>query len=513
MVEPIRWRQGQVVDERFELLRQLAGQHASQRFQVWRAFDTHTSNKVVLKASVSALGTSAQKVRKERDLLLRLAGAPNVAVLLHSGDFASGEPWLTLEDHGYDLMQMWDELDETSAIVDLGIALTTATEFLHANGVVHCDIKPENIIVRAEGTGPERFTLIDLEIGTDLDGADQRTMTTVAGSGRFMDPEVRRDGRPSRKSDVYGIGEVLKCAFAGSVSARPEWTPKALLEISPTLDATQKADRRLAARVMACTDTRAQQRPSASSLKMALQRHAAGRVPPPLSPVRRYAMLAIAVVAVLTIAILGVSSSRRVSPPAEELPPTSTPIAIDPTSLSIPENPIPEPTPIEHRTNVISPHQEVEPNPQPDVTPIPEPERPEPVPSVQTPTEVLDGVPQPPSPQPDSEENDPNLSADLPLPEQTGPTGRIDITVENGEAPRSVVLSGPDGVFPLSAVAGGYSAQVPVGTYQLILDVSNLPSGWRQGGPTATIKLPVRISDGSKLHYMCYPSFMSCDQE
>lgn len=93
-----------------------------------------------------------------------------------------------------------------------GEQLLEALAYAHQRRIVHCDVKPDNIIL----FGPERIRLGDF-------GLARISFKTVVASGSgtlgFMAPEQAM-GRPSVRSDVFSAGLVLYRLFGGKV---PEW--------------------------------------------------------------------------------------------------------------------------------------------------------------------------------------------------------------------------------------------------------------------------------------------------
>ena len=200
--------EGTVLDGHYEI-GPLLGQGGMA--QVYLAFDRWLQRKVAIKAAPQAL----------RDYLAReaqtLAGfqVPGL-VAAHSFGYHEGTPYVVLEY--LDGVSLGDRLtgeDGPLPSIDEALRLTAgiceAVRPLHERGIVHCDLKPGNIM--CTGT---RVVLIDFGLVWDppRDGPRQGSL----GSPPFMAPEaITRVVAPGQEHliDVYAIGMILYALIAG----------------------------------------------------------------------------------------------------------------------------------------------------------------------------------------------------------------------------------------------------------------------------------------------------------
>jgi serine/threonine-protein kinase len=212
--------------------------------EVHLATELATGNKVALKVLDAGFATDAAIVARmlaERDVSARVRH-PGLLDVRAASRTTDGVPFLVMEyidGEGLDRLVARGPLD-VGAIASFGAQIASAVAAMHAAGIVHCDLKPENVIVgSARGlAGFPRLTVIDFNVSRFLDEplADE---APIAGTPVCMAPEQWR-GEPVPASDVYSLGCLLyelvtgEQPFAGTVPqlmvahrenrvARPSW--------------------------------------------------------------------------------------------------------------------------------------------------------------------------------------------------------------------------------------------------------------------------------------------------
>jgi serine/threonine-protein kinase len=152
--------------------------------------------------------------------------------------------------------------------------IADALGYAHRQGVLHCDVKPANVLIDRAG----RARLVDFGIAQALERTDSATDGMVVGTLRYMAPEQLRDGQLSPAVDVYALGLVLHEMLAG----RPAFSatdPRAIaaahLVGSPPLEG---GDEELARLVAAMTSFDPEARPADASALASRLRALARRV-------------------------------------------------------------------------------------------------------------------------------------------------------------------------------------------------------------------------------------------
>jgi serine/threonine protein kinase/formylglycine-generating enzyme required for sulfatase activity len=171
---------------------------------------------VAVKVVEAATTASAQLFVNEVRAIGRL-DHPNVVRIYQADVTADGFPFCAMELlSGRSLRHVIDEEGAVgeSRAVDLVVQLLAALSAAHDAGVIHGDVKPDNLVLVGEGDS-ERLVLIDFGLAS-LQAADARS---VGGSPAYMAPEQLK-GRLDRRSDLYAAGLILHELLVGQLPRR-----------------------------------------------------------------------------------------------------------------------------------------------------------------------------------------------------------------------------------------------------------------------------------------------------
>lgn len=163
---------------------------------------------------------------------------PNIVPTYELGRNNKGHMYFTMKlVHGYTLREIFDyrERYDLGQLVDILIQVTRALECAHSNGVIHRDVKPENILIGPYG----EVLLLDWglakvwnekgeqsTLGTEVsDNATEDPAMTgyqkLQGTLFYMSPEqVERDPGIDSRTDIYSLGIMLYEALTGRTPAQ-----------------------------------------------------------------------------------------------------------------------------------------------------------------------------------------------------------------------------------------------------------------------------------------------------
>ncbi|TMQ93559.1 serine/threonine protein kinase [Actinomadura soli] len=207
--------------------------------EVWHAEDTRLPRTVVLKRAAFRDDRSGafDRLWSEARAQARF-GHPHV-VTLHDivEEEADGQvtSWLVLEHVPGGSLDGWPAMSPEAA-ARVGAQIAAALAALHDQGIVHCDVKPGNIVVTADSTAK----LADFGAAYRLGGTDTITPNgPVSHTPAFAAPEVLR-GHPEPASDVYSLGATVYALATGAPpGAEPEYD--GLGPLGGVLDAMMQA--------------------------------------------------------------------------------------------------------------------------------------------------------------------------------------------------------------------------------------------------------------------------------
>jgi serine/threonine-protein kinase len=199
---------------------------------VYAATDLRLKRIVALKVIAPALAAEPnfqQRFERECELAAQV-NHPGVIPVYSAGE-EDGSAYVTMRYvEGTDLAEMIRSDGRLSPRLVATIApqLGDALEAAHAQGLVHRDVKPANVLIREDRGRHEAF-LTDFGLTRELASDTRLTATgSLIGTVDYMAPEQLADAPLDQRTDVYALGCVLYEALSGSVPFPTEGAPAKL---------------------------------------------------------------------------------------------------------------------------------------------------------------------------------------------------------------------------------------------------------------------------------------------
>ena len=214
---------------------------------VLKAFDAALNRYVAIKALAPHLaGSGAARKRFSREARAAAAVVHENVIEIHGVAEAQGLPYLVMPYvRGPSLQRRLDDEGPLTlaGILRIGTQVAAGLAAAHAQGLVHRDVKPGNILL---ADGVERVKLTDFGLARAADDAALTRTGVIAGTPQYMSPEQARGESVDRRSDLFSLGAVLYAMCTGRAPFRAETSygvlrritddePRPIREINPDI--------------------------------------------------------------------------------------------------------------------------------------------------------------------------------------------------------------------------------------------------------------------------------------
>ncbi len=187
--------------------------------KVYKAYDSDLDRIVALKLVRPELAKDASSLlRFKQELLLASRISHRNVLRIHDLGDVGGVKFISMAYiQGMDLADLIAKTGklQTERVVNIAKQLAGALEAAHAEGVVHRDLKPRNVLITVE----DHVFVSDFGLAKSLD-AETTAMTRageVLGTPRYMSPEQAESKAADHRSDLYSVGVILYEMATGEV--------------------------------------------------------------------------------------------------------------------------------------------------------------------------------------------------------------------------------------------------------------------------------------------------------
>ncbi|GAA4375061.1 serine/threonine-protein kinase [Nocardioides caricicola] len=173
---------------------------------VFRARDVAMNRDVAIKVLQTDDPRAVARFRREIDITVRLGRQhPNIVNILTTGTTDSGHPAIVMDF--YEGGSLHDRLRShgplpVDEVVTIGAVLADALAFAHSHGVLHRDVKPQNVLVL-----PTSWVLADFGIARLVDS--EHTSTVETFTYRHASPQILDGEPPTEADDLWSLGSTL----------------------------------------------------------------------------------------------------------------------------------------------------------------------------------------------------------------------------------------------------------------------------------------------------------------
>jgi serine/threonine-protein kinase len=313
---------------------------------VYRAYDPSFEREVAIKVLPRELLHDPQfKDRFKREIRTIAALEHPAIVPVYDVGEEDGVPYFVMRYMSGGSLTQWIDrgkfsLEDAARIIE---RVSSALAYAHKNGLVHRDLKPDNILFDSNG---DPF-ISDFGVAKLLDSSTNMTGSGIIGTPAYMSPEQAQGEKVDNRSDIYGLGVIIFQMLSGhqpynattpmgvAVKHITEPVPE-ILKVDPSLPAsTDKIIK------TAMAKNRDERYPSATELARALNEAAAKQKVSESKPAKapgsnRFGLIIGGAAALVVLAVAAVILLRgQLFTPSAPPPPPATVTAVAPTATAL----------------------------------------------------------------------------------------------------------------------------------------------------------------------------------
>src|ERR1044071_4713388 len=244
---------GQILDGRYRLIRKLGEGGMG---EVYAAEHIHIEKRFAIKLLRPEIVSNAEAVTRFRQEARSSSsiGHRNIIAIEDFGQLADGRIYMCMELlNGAALNEMITQPVGVDRLLNILIQTGHGLAAAHAKGIIHRDMKPENIFVTIGPNGEDVPKLLDFGIAkvAGNDGQNHLTRTgTIFGTPFYMAPEQALGNPVDARTDIYAVGVIMYECFSGTLPFQGDsfmgiLTQHITMEPEPVAQRAAKAGRQL----------------------------------------------------------------------------------------------------------------------------------------------------------------------------------------------------------------------------------------------------------------------------
>jgi serine/threonine-protein kinase len=244
---------GQILDGRYRIIRKIGEGGMG---EVYAAEHVHIEKRFAIKLLRQEIVSNAEAVTRFRQEARSSSsiGHRNIIAIEDFGQLNDGRIYMCMELlNGAALNDMITQPIGVDRLLNILIQTGHGLAAAHAKGIIHRDMKPENIFVTIGPNGEDVPKLLDFGIAkvAGNDGQNHLTRTgTIFGTPFYMAPEQALGNPVDARTDIYAVGVIMYECFAGSLPFQGDsfmgiLTQHITMDAEPVVQRAAKAGRTL----------------------------------------------------------------------------------------------------------------------------------------------------------------------------------------------------------------------------------------------------------------------------
>ncbi|MGM0501575.1 MAG: Stk1 family PASTA domain-containing Ser/Thr kinase [Bacillota bacterium] len=205
---------GKILNDRYELVEKIG---TGGMAIVYRAEDSLLSREVAVKILQPQYADNSKAVKRFRHEAKSVASLnhPNIINIFDIGQDDELEYIVMEYITGQDLKEKIKEEGSFSPVKAVNMVMEVCQALIkaHRNNIIHCDVKPHNILLDSD----ERVKVTDFGIAQAVTDATMAQTESIVGSAHYLSPEQARGDKVTTKSDLYSLGILLYELLTGEL--------------------------------------------------------------------------------------------------------------------------------------------------------------------------------------------------------------------------------------------------------------------------------------------------------